>query len=134
MTPVFLLAPAVRGYNDCDKLPSCARVSAWEPDTIADGLRALVGVGTFAVIEQRVRGVLLADDAAIVAAMRLALETANLRLEPSAAVALAVIQQHPEVFEGRRVGVVLTGGNIDLDRFPWLAPEVGEDEVNDGRG
>lgn len=110
-----------------------ARVTAWEPDTVADGLRALVGVGTFAVIEQRVRRVLLADDAAIVAAMQLALEKARLRLEPSAAVALAVIQQHPEIFEGRRVGVVLTGGNIDLDRFPWLAPEVGEDEANDGR-
>ena len=102
-----------------------ARVSAWEPDTVADGLRALVGVSNFAVIEQRVRSVLLADDDAIIAAMRLALDTAKLRLEPSAAVALAVIRQHPEVFAGRRVGVVLTGGNIDLERFPWLAPESG---------
>ncbi len=98
-----------------------ARVPAWEPDTVADGLRALVGVSNFAVIQQRVSAVLLADDAAIIDAMRLALETADLRLEPSAAVALAVIQGHPERFAGRRVGVVLTGGNIDLERFPWLA-------------
>jgi threonine dehydratase len=98
-----------------------ARVTSREPDTVADGLRALVGVSNFAVIQQRVRAVLLADDRAIIAAMRLALETAKLRLEPSAAVALAVIQQHPESFAGRRVGVVLTGGNIDLERFPWLA-------------
>jgi threonine dehydratase len=100
-----------------------ARVTEWEPDTVADGLRALVGVSNFAVIEARVQAVLLADDDAIIAAMRLAWETAGLRLEPSAAVALAVIQQHPEAFEGRRVGVILTGGNIDFERFPWLHPE-----------
>jgi threonine dehydratase len=108
-----------------------ARVAAWEPDTVADGLRALVGVSNFAVIEERVRAVLLADDEAIIAAMRLALETAGLRLEPSAAVALAVIREHPEVFAGRRVGVVLTGGNIDFGRFPWLAPETEKDTGND---
>lgn len=110
-----------------------ARVTAWEPDTVADGLRALVGVSNFAVIERRVRAVLLADDDAIIAAMRLALETAGLRLEPSAAVALAVIQQHPEVFEDRRVGVVLTGSNIDFERFPWLAPETETDAVHGAR-
>jgi threonine dehydratase len=103
-----------------------ARVTAWNPETIADGLRALVGVSNFAVIEERVRDVLLADDDAIIAAMRLALETAGLRLEPSAAVALAVIREHPEEFEGRRVGVVLTGGNIDFEHFPWLAPHAEE--------
>jgi threonine dehydratase len=108
-----------------------ARVTEWEPDTVADGLRALVGVSNFAVIKARVRAVLLADDDAIIAAMRLARETAGLRLEPSAAVALAVIQQHPEVFEGRRVGVVLTGGNIDFERFPWLKPEAGTSTRDD---
>ena len=110
-----------------------ARVTAWEPDTIADGLRAVVGVSNFAVIEQRARAILLVDDDAIIAAMRLALETAGLRLEPSAAVALAVIREHPEAFEGRRVGVILTGGNIDFERFPWLAPQA-ETDGDDGRG
>ncbi len=110
-----------------------ARLTSWEPDTVADGLRALVGISNFAAIEQRVRSVLLADDTAIIAAMHLALETANLRLEPSAAVALAVIRQHPEVFQGRRVGVVLTGGNIDLDRFPWLAPGAGKEVAHGGQ-
>lgn len=98
------------------------RVDAWTPATIADGLRALVGRLNFALIRQRVDAVLLADDEAIVAAMRLALDSADLRLEPSAAVALAVIAGHPERFAGRRVGVMLTGGNVDLERFPWLAP------------
>jgi threonine dehydratase len=98
-----------------------SRVDAWDPETIADGLRALVGVSNFAIIRERVSEVLLADDDAIVDAMRLALDAAGLRLEPSAAVALAVIQRHPDRFAERRVGVVLTGGNIDIEHFPWLA-------------
>ena len=102
------------------------RVEDWSPDTIADGLRALVGVLNFAVIREHVRDVLLADDEETIAAMRAALEHAELRLEPSAAVALAALRRHRDRFSGRRVGVVLTGSNIDLDRFPWLAPPPDE--------
>jgi threonine dehydratase len=98
-----------------------SRVTSWSPDTVADGLRALVGAINFEVIRQYVDGVLLADDEAIIRAMRLALTNTGLRIEPSAAVALAVIAGQPERFEGRRVGVLLTGGNVDLERFPWLA-------------
>ncbi|MEM1412976.1 MAG: pyridoxal-phosphate dependent enzyme [Pseudomonadota bacterium] len=99
-----------------------ARVESWSPDTVADGLRALVGKLNFDVIRNQVTEVLLSDDEAIVAAMRAAFERADLRIEPSAAVALAVIRKHRDHFEGQSVGVLLTGGNIDLDRFPWLAP------------
>jgi threonine dehydratase len=98
------------------------RVEDWSPDTVSDGLRAVVGVLNFAVIRDRVRDVLLADDEETVTAMRAALEHADLRLEPSAAVALAALRRHRSHFEGRRVGVVLTGANIDLERFSWLAP------------
>lgn len=97
------------------------RVTSWEPDTVADGLRAVIGRMNFEVIRQDVTDVLLADDEQIVAAMRAALQFADLRIEPSAAVALAVIRCHADRFAGRRVGVILTGGNIDLDAFPWLA-------------
>jgi len=97
------------------------RVSSWQPETVCDGLRALVGELNFDVIRGRVSAVLLADDAAVEEAMRLALEAADLRLEPSAAVAIAVLRGHAERFAGRRVGVVLTGANIDTQRYPWLA-------------
>lgn len=100
------------------------RVERWEPDTVADGLRAIIGERNFAIIQERVEDVLLADDPAIESAMRTAFECADLRIEPSAAVALAVIAANPGRFAGRKVGVVLTGANIDLDRYPWLATEA----------
>lgn len=122
-------------------LASGERVSTWSPDTIADGLRAVVGVMNFAVIQREVDAVLLADDEQIVAAMKAAHELAGLRIEPSAAVALAVIRAAPERFAGRRVGIILTGGNLDTDAFPWLDngdlddgdPDEGQPSVpNDG--
>lgn len=97
------------------------RVGEWQPDTVADGLRALVGVSNFAVIRDRVDDILLADDEAIVDAMRLVHRTTGMKIEPSAAVALAVIRQHPASFDGRKVGVIVSGGNYDPALFPWLA-------------
>lgn len=101
------------------------RVTRWEPDTVADGLRALIGERNFAIIKDQTDDILLADDSAIESAMRLALDLAQMRIEPSAAVALAVIKAHPDHFSGRNVGVIITGANIDLDRYPWLRlPEI----------
>jgi threonine dehydratase len=97
------------------------RVTEWRPDTVADGLRAVVGVMNFQLIQTLVDQVLLADDQEIEQAMRLVLEQTALRIEPSSAVALAVIQRHPALFAGKRVGVIITGGNIDLELFPWMA-------------
>ena len=106
--------------DTASSLAAGVRVKSWQPDTVADGLRAVIGVRNFALIQAHVDEVLLADDQAIIDAMRLAYEQAQLRLEPSAAVALAVIRGAPERFKGRRVGVMLTGSNIDTERFPWL--------------
>lgn len=97
------------------------RVESWEPDTVADGLRAVIGERNFALINGQVESVLLADDTEIEAAMRLVLDEAGLRIEPSAAVAVAVIRKHADHFSGRKVGVILTGANIDFDRYPWLS-------------
>ncbi|KAA9131684.1 threonine/serine dehydratase [Marinihelvus fidelis] len=113
------------------------RVESWSPDTVADGLRALVGASNYAIISDKVDQVLLADDEAIVAAMRLLFETTGLRVEPSAAVTLAVIASHPEVFRGRSVGVILSGGNYDPALFPWLEepqPGTGATGTEDNGG
>jgi threonine dehydratase len=96
------------------------RVTQWQPDTIADGLRAVIGGVNFEIIRKRVDDILLASEAEIVAAMKLVFETSGMVIEPSSAVAVAVIQRNPRLFTGRRVAIVITGGNVDPERFPWL--------------
>ncbi len=88
-------------------------------DTIADGLRAALCERTFTVISQHVREILTVTEAEIVAAMRLIWERVKLVVEPSSAVTLAAVLKEPARFRGMRVGLVLSGGNVDLDRLPW---------------
>ncbi len=88
-------------------------------DTIADGLRAALCERTFAVISQHVREILTVTEDEIVAAMRLIWERSKLVVEPSSAVTLAAVLKNPARFRGHRVGLVLSGGNVDLDRLPW---------------
>ena len=97
------------------------RITDMTPDTICDGLRASLGTLTFGILSRHCDGVLLAGEAQIVAAMRLLWERLKQVVEPSGAVALATILRHPERFRGRRVGVILSGGNVDLDALPWTA-------------
>lgn len=95
------------------------RVREWPIDTICDGLRAHLGELTFELLHGQV-DVLLASEAQIVSAMRLVFERMKQVIEPSAAVPLATILRHTGRFAGRRVGVILSGGNVDLDRLPWI--------------
>lgn len=87
--------------------------------TCADGLRAALSARTFAILREHAREILCVSEAELVAAMRLIWERMKIVVEPSAAVALAAVLRHPERFEGQRVGVVLTGGNVDLAKLPW---------------
>ena len=89
------------------------------PDTVADGLRSSLGQLNFALIRQHVDDILCADDDAIIHATRLIWTRMKLVVEPSAAVGLAVVLSHPGRFAGRRVAIVLSGGNVDLDKLPW---------------
>jgi threonine dehydratase/serine racemase len=91
------------------------------PDTIADGLLTSLGDLTWPLVRDEVERVITVDDAETIAAMRLAWERAKLLIEPSAAVALAtVLSDEFRALEGlERVGVVLSGGNVDLDALPW---------------
>ena len=90
-----------------------------QPDTIADGLRTSLGDLTFPIIQKHVRQIVTVTEEAIADAMRLLWERAKLPVEPSGAVALAAVQTQPKLFEGKRVGVILSGGNADLDHLPW---------------
>jgi threonine dehydratase len=91
------------------------------PDTVADGLRTSLGRLNFDIIRRAVDDILTVDDQTILQAMRLVWTRMKLVIEPSAAVGLAVVLAHPDLFAGRRVAVVLTGGNVDIDRLPWAA-------------
>lgn len=91
------------------------------PDTLADGLRATVGEPNLAIIRQKVDEIVTVPDAAIIRAMRLLFERLKIVVEPSAAVGLAALLERSIPLHGRRAGIVLTGGNADLDHLPWLA-------------
>ncbi len=90
-----------------------------QPDTIADGLRATLGVLTFVVIRDEADGILRVSEEAIIAAMRFVWERMKIIIEPSSAVVVAALQERLVEVKGRRVGVILTGGNVDLDHLPW---------------
>ncbi len=90
-----------------------------DPDTIADGLRTGLGELNFAIIRSLVDTILTVPDSTIVEAMRLQWSRMKQVVEPSGAVSFAALLEHPERFAGRRVGVVISGGNVDLDNLPW---------------
>jgi len=94
-----------------------------EPRTIADGLLTALSERTFRILRNHVGGILRVSEEGIVRAMRLLWERAKLVVEPSGAVPLAAVLEHRERFAGRRVGIILSGGNVDLDRLPWSAVE-----------
>ena len=87
--------------------------------TIADGLRTNIGEPNFAIIEQYVDDIVTVSEEAIVSAMRTIWETMKIVIEPSAAVPYAAIAERIIDVEGKRVGIILTGGNVDLDALPW---------------
>ncbi len=95
------------------------------PQTIADGLRATVGERPFAEIRRSVAGILTVSEEAIVSAMRHIWEVMKIVVEPSAAVPYAAIADGRLAVRGKRVGVVLSGGNLDLGQLPWVTPARG---------
>lgn len=91
------------------------------PQTIADGLRASLKPITFHYVQNAVEAVLTVTEDEIVAAMRLVWERLKIVIEPSSAVAVAAVLKNAKRFAGRSVGIIITGGNVDLDRLPWMA-------------
>ena len=90
------------------------RVVDLQPDTICDGLRAQLSERTFAILSRHCDGILLASDDEVRHAMRLVFECMKQVIEPSGAMALAALLRARERFSGKRVGIVLSGGNLDL--------------------
>ena len=95
------------------------RVTDVVPDTLCDGLRALVGEANLEALRAHRVDIITVTDEETIAAMRLLWQELKLVVEVSSATAFAAILKARERFAGRRVGVVLTGGNVDLDALPW---------------
>lgn len=97
------------------------RVLSHVPDTICDGLLTTIGELNFGVIQTHVTDILLADDNAVIRAMELIWTRTKLIVEPSSAIALAVVLGNPDVFRHQRVGLMMTGGNVDIAALPFAS-------------
>jgi threonine dehydratase len=90
------------------------------PVTIADGLKVPLRENTWHFVSRFVTDIHTASEQEIIDAMKITWKYLRIVMEPSCAVPLATILKNPDVFKGKRVGVIVTGGNVDLDKLPWL--------------
>ena len=113
-TRLYLAEPA-GAAETAASLERGERMTEFTPDTVCDGLRGTLGAINFDLLRTHGAQALVVDDAATLAAMRLVWTRMKQLVEPSSAVALAAVLARPDLFAGRRVGVILSGGNVDLD-------------------
>lgn len=88
-------------------------------DTIADGLRTNLGEYTFKIVTDLVDDIITVSEEEIVAAMRIIWERMKIVIEPSCAVPFAAVLQQKERFKGKKIGIIITGGNVDLNNLPF---------------
>jgi threonine dehydratase len=106
-------------------LRSGERVLLDAPDTIADGLRASLGERNFAIIRRNVDDIVRVSEAGIMRAARLLLTRLKVLAEPSSCVPVAALLESAPALKGKRVGIILTGGNVDLAASAWLFEKDG---------
>jgi threonine dehydratase len=109
-------AGADDGYRS---LRDGVRITDAVPHTICDGLRTGLGDKTFDILSKNVDGIVLASEANIVKAMRTTWELLKIICETSCCPPLGAILEGNLDVKGKRVGIILTGGNVDLDKLPW---------------
>ncbi len=90
------------------------------PQTVADGLKVPLKELTWHFVSNHVEDVLLAEEQEIIDAMYLTWQRMKIVMEPSSAVPLATILKNRDLFAGKKVGVIITGGNVDLNKLPWM--------------
>ena len=113
-----LLGEPAAADDACESLRAGRIVPADNPETIADGLKTSLGELTFPVIRAHAERIITVTEAEIVEALRFVWTRMKIVIEPSSAVAVAAVRTEPEEFRGRRVGIVVSGGNVDLDQMP----------------
>jgi threonine dehydratase len=127
-TAVYAAEP--KNADDAHRSLKAGRIIADDaPDTIADGLKVPLKELTWHFVKEHVSDIFTVTEAEIVDAMRLAWQRMKIVIEPSSAVPLAALVKNRAVFAGKRIGVILTGGNVDLDKLPWLSVRSAREEV-----
>ncbi|MBW1810408.1 MAG: pyridoxal-phosphate dependent enzyme [Deltaproteobacteria bacterium] len=125
---ISALAPRVRiigaepsGADDaCRSLQAGRIIPSQNPTTIADGLLTSLGSLTFPILHKHLERIVTVSEQAIISAMRQIWERMKLVIEPSSAVPLAAIQEGQWKQQNIRIGVILSGGNVNLDELPWV--------------
>jgi threonine dehydratase len=122
------IAPSVKVYagepeqaDDAYRSFKAGRIIAEDaPETVADGLKVPLKELTWYFVSRHVSDILTVSEQQIIDAMKLIWKRMKIVVEPSSAVPVAVLLNHREIFKGTRVGVIITGGNVDLDKLPWM--------------
>lgn len=115
-----VIAAEPEGADDAYRsLAAGVIIPSTNPQTIADGLLTSLGELTFPIIQQQVEQIVTVSEAGIVSAMKFVWERAKIIIEPSAAVPLAALWERKIDLSGLRIGVIISGGNVDLEKLPW---------------
>ena len=117
----LLLAEPAGAADTARSLAAGERLVDFVPDTVCDGLRGSLGEPNFELLHRHRARVVVVDDADTLSAMRLLWQVTKQVVEPSSAIALAAVLQQGDRLAGKRIGIILSGGNVDLDALPWQA-------------
>jgi threonine dehydratase len=115
-----VIAGEPTGADDTFRSMQSGKIELSQANTIADGLLTSLAPRTFSIIKENVERVITVNDQEIIAAMRLVWERMKIIIEPSCAVPLAAVLKEKEYFKSKRVGIILSGGNVDLDKLASL--------------
>lgn len=116
-----VIAAEPEGADDAFRSLQAGRIIPSEnPKTIADGLLTSLGDKTFPIIQKHIRQIVTVSDEATIAAMHYIWERMKIVVEPSAAVPLGAILEKKIDLSGKRIGIILSGGNVDLSNLPWI--------------
>jgi threonine dehydratase len=108
------------GADDANRSIKAGKIiPSINPSTIADGLLTSLGEKNFPIIQEYVSGILTITDTEIISAMRLIWERLKIIIEPSSATVFAAVLKNPIIFKNKRVGLILSGGNVDLAELNW---------------
>jgi threonine dehydratase len=89
------------------------------PDTIADGLRTFLGDRNFPILQQFVERIILVEEQEIIDGMRIIWERMKIIVEPSATVTVGAVLKEPQTFQGKKIGIIICGGNVDIENLPF---------------
>jgi threonine dehydratase len=116
----MVIAGEPSGSDDAYRSLKSGKIEQAQSNTVADGLLTTLGDKTFPIIQQHVKEIITVSDDEIIEALRLVWERMKIIIEPSCSVPLAALLKKKEQFKGKRIGIILSGGNVDLGKVLLL--------------